>query len=644
MSQNYLPSPCVPVHRPAATADFSSGLKKVIQLKIVNAVMASVLLLTGLIYKRAFPDQIQVADLLLFLAALSVFLPILISGIKGFFVKDNRFMTEQLVMFASIALMVNGDMAAATVIPIIMVIGHVLEEKSIIGVEEAINSLKQLGSRKAHLLSDGNESEVDIPALKMGNILVVYPGETVPIDGIVQMGQSLVNQAHVTGESAPVEVESGSELFAGTININGKLTMKVTRTADNTLLSNIVSLLEEAGNTKVPVVKIIEKYLDLYFPAVIMVAALTLFLTHEISRLVTVLVISCPCSFILASPSAMIAALVLASRKGIMIRNSTFVEGLADIDTLIFDKTGTITSGFYQILDVFPHDSVEKDEVLATAAICASGSIHPVSQAITRYCEEKNIGYLTAENQDELHGKGVKAESGGISFMLGKAEWVFAELNLEIPQDPADESVSSVWVASNKRIIGKITLADLPRPEFHDILADCRSLGIKELILLTGDKKAVASKIGELFKFDLVKAECLPQDKLEFVQSCKKDNKKVMFIGDGINDALALKASDIGVSIGNIGADIAIQSSDITIKSESLIHLPFMFKLSKRIHRTINQNILIGTGFSLSMIGLATFGVITPVWGAVAHNIGTFFVLVNSARLLNKRQDWLQEN
>ena len=347
MSQNYLPLIPTPVCRSAAaTSDFSSGLKNVIRLKIVNAVMASVLLLTGLIYKRAFPDQIQIADLLLFFAALSVFLPILISGIKGFFVKDNRFMTEQLVMFASIALMVNGDMAAATIIPIIMVIGHVLEEKSIIGVEEAINSLKQLGSRKAHLLGEDNEIEVDIPTLKPGDILVIYPGETVPIDGIVQKGQSLVNQAHVTGESAPVEVESGSELFAGTININGKLTMEVSRTADNTLLSNIVSLLEEAGNTKIPVVKIIEKYLDLYFPAVIMVAALTLFLTHDISRLVTVLVISCPCSFVLASPSAMIAALVLASRKGIMIRNSTFVEGLADIDTLIFDKTGTITSGF----------------------------------------------------------------------------------------------------------------------------------------------------------------------------------------------------------------------------------------------------------------------------------------------------------
>lgn len=622
------------------SSDFSVGLKRVIQLKIVNAVMATVLLLTGLVYKRAFPDQVQVGDLLLFLAAFSVFLPIVISGIKGFFVKDNRFMTEQLVMFASIALMVNGDLAAATVIPIIMVIGHILEEKSIIGVEEAISSLKKLGARKAHLLKDGNEIDAEITSLKVGDRLMIYPGETVPIDGTVHQGESLVNQAHVTGESAPAEVERGSELFAGTININGKLCIEVSRTAGNTLLSNIVALLEEAGSTKIPVVKIIEKYLDLYFPAVIMVAAITLFLTHEISRLVTVLVISCPCSFVLASPTAMIAALVLASRKGIMIRNSTFVEGMADVDTLIFDKTGTITSGFYQLVDVIPHGMSEKKEVVAAAAICASGSIHPVSQAIVRYCEEFDIGYLKADNQSELHGRGVKAVSCETTYLLGKADWVFAEIGQVVPEQPENEAVSTVWVAADNKILGQINLADVPRPEFHRILDDCRSIGIKELILLTGDKKAVAARIGEMFSFDLIKAECLPQDKLEFVQSCKKAEKKVMFIGDGINDALALKASDVGVAIGSSGADIAIQSSDITIRSDSLANIPFMFRLSKRIHRTINQNILIGTGFSLLMIGLATFGVITPVWGAIAHNLGTFFVLVNSARLLNKKQNW----
>ncbi len=620
--------------------DQTGGLRKIVRLKIINAVLASVLLFSGLIYKEVFTNQPQVGDLLLLLAAVSVFLPIMVNGIKGFFVADNQFMTEQLVMFASIALVINGDLAAATVIPIIMVIGHILEEKSIIGVEEAIDSLRKLSSKRAHLLAGGKEEDIDIATLKVNDRVKIYPGETVPIDGKVIKGQSLVNQAHVSGESAPVEVEVGSELYAGAINLNGSIELEVTRTAGNTLLSNIVALLKEAENTKVPVIKIIEKYLDMYFPAVIIVAAATLFLTHDLTRMITVLVISCPCAFVLASPTAMIAALVIASRKGIMIRNSGFVEGLADIDTLILDKTGTVTSGVYQVVDVFPEKMNEKTEVVASAAVCAGGSIHPVSQAILRYCEEKNIGYIKADSQSELHGKGVEAECDGTIYRLGKAAWVFPELGLPIPAESLDDSFSSVWISAGREILGRITLADLPRPEFREIIDNCRELGVREFILLTGDKKSVAEKIGELFDFDLIKAECLPQDKLDFVQKCKEDEKKVMFLGDGINDALALKASDIGVAICNTGADIAVQSSDITMKSESLMHIPFMFRLSKRIHRTINQNVLIGTGFSLIMIGLATFGIITPVLGAIAHNIGTFFVLINSARLMSKNQVW----
>ncbi|MEW6709798.1 MAG: cation-translocating P-type ATPase [Candidatus Riflebacteria bacterium] len=621
---------------PIDSSDYTGGLGKIVQLKIVNALLAMVFLAAGFIFKQAFPDQTQVGDLLIFIAAISVFIPILINGLKGFFEKTNRFMTEQLVMFATLALMVSGEMLAATIIPIIMVIGHILEEKSIIGIEEAINSLKNLASKLAHRLSDGKETDVAITELKINDHVVIYPGETVPIDGRVIKGQSMVNQAHLTGESSPVEVAKDSEIFAGTINLNGKLLIEVGRTSENTLLHNIASLLDEAGRTKIPAIKMIEKYLDLYFPTVIMVAASALFLTHEISRLVTVLVISCPCSFVLASPTAMIAALVVASRKGIMIRNSTFLESISEVDTMIFDKTGTITSGIFEVIDVFPEKMNEKDEVLAAAAVCASGSMHPVSQAIVRLCEEKNLGYLKAERQMELHGKGVLAESGDIQFRLGKAQWIFPELGLKPPHEDPEDNSSAVWVSSGNRILGKITLADLPRKELQTVLQESREKGVKEMVLLTGDKSNVAGQIGRLFNFDLVKAECLPQDKLDFVQACKKQGKKVMFIGDGINDALALKASDIGIAFGPGGADIAIQSSDVTLRDDSLIHIPFMFSLSRRILRTIHQNVIIGAGFSLIMIILASAGMITPIWGAIAHNFGTLFVIVNSARILNK--------
>jgi P-type E1-E2 ATPase len=332
----------------------------------------------------------------------------------------------------------------------------------------------------------------------------------------------------------------------------------------------------------------------------------------------------------------MIAALVIASRKGIMIRNSSFVETLANIDTIIFDKTGTVTTGSYQIVDLVPENNVSESELVSAAAVCATGSMHPVSQAIARYALENSINVNKAESQQELHGKGVEANFNKTSYLLGRSEWISEKINRKFSGDLSND-LSTVWVAVDKKLLGRITLADLPRPEFKDIMAECRKQNIKEIFLLTGDRKMVAEKIGKLFSFDLIQAECLPQHKLDFVQKCKEQGKKVMFVGDGINDALALKASDVGVAIGVGGSDIAIQSSDITLKSESLASIPFMFRLSRKIHRTINQNILIGTGFSLLMITMATLGIITPVWGAISHNLGTLFVLINSASLLSKK-------
>jgi Cd2+/Zn2+-exporting ATPase len=619
---------------------FDSGLKTIVQLKIVNAVIATVFLLTGMVYRKFFPQQAQVGELLSLIAALSVFIPVFINAVKGFFVSESHFMTEQLVMFATLALIVNGDLEVATLIPIIMVVGHLLEEKSIIGVEEAINTLRKLSSNKAHLLIGDEEKTIEISELKINDKVVIYPGETVPVDGTVVKGASLIDQAHVTGESAPAEVESGNQIFAGTMNINGKLVVEVNRTADNTLLSNIVALLEKAGSSKTPIIKIIEKYMDLYFPAVIMIAAITLFVTHDISRLVTVLVISCPCAFVLASPSAMIAALVLASRRGIMIRNSAFVEAVAGIDTLVFDKTGTITSGIFQVVNLHPESGVSEKELLQAAGLCATGSMHPVSKAVSRYLEEAKFQIPAADSQEELHGKGVRARAQGSTYLLGKEKWVWQETGVSGNSNHQDNSFSTVWVALDQKILGCFTMADLPRPELKKVLAESREAGVEKLVLLTGDKKAVGEKIGRMFGFDYIESECLPQHKLDLIKKMQNEGHRVMFIGDGINDALALKAGDIGVAIGQTGADIAIQSSDITLKNDQLTSLPFLFKLSRAIHLIINQNIIIGTGFGLVMISMATLGVITPVWGAIAHNLGTFFVLVNSARLLREKPEF----
>ncbi len=620
-------------HSSAGHHNHSVGLNRILQLKLVNSILAAVLLVAGLVYESFFPEQQQVAQIILALAAMAVALPVFYGGIRGMFDRDGHFMTEQLVSLAILASMIEGNFTVAAVIPIILVFGHLLEEKSIMGIEEAIASLKKLHSRQARLLQQGEEKMVEPEHLEIDDLVVCYPGEILPADGTVCEGDSLINQAPITGESVPVEAFAGVGVFAGTVNLSGRIVIKVNRLAGETLFNKIVHLLEEAEQSKAPIVKIVEKYLSLYFPFVIMVAAITLFVTSDVSRAITILVISCPCALILASPTAMIASLVTASRLGIMIKNTAFLELLAEVDTLIFDKTGTVTYGRLDLQEIRPMPGIDSQHLLERAAFCASGSIHPVSASIRSYVHEKGVKSSIPSRQQELHGRGVMAEEGGRKYYLGKLSWIREETGVELPEQQSNGH-TSVWVADEKTVLGEIIFYDRPRPEMQEAIASCRSAGICNVYLLTGDKKEIGENIGQSLGADGIICECLPQDKLDFVNKKKEEGCRVMFVGDGINDALALKASDVGVAIARGGSDIAIQNSDITLNSDSLLNLPQMFRLSEKTRTIINQNILIGTGFSLLMMGIAAAGLISPVTGAITHNLGSIFVVLNSARML----------
>lgn len=616
----------------------SVGLNNILKLRLTNSVFAIVLLISGLIYQFIYPEQQQMSQVILALAAIIVSIPVFWSGIVGLFSKESKFMTEQLVSLAILAAMMQKDFVVATVIPVILVFGHFLEEKSIMGIEEAIASLKKLNSHDATVLKDGKEVHVDLSKLAVNDIVVCYPGETIAADGAIIEGDSSVNQAPITGESLPVDVFSGKSVFAGTINISGKLLIKVAKISSESQFNKIVTLLKDAEKSKAPIVKIIEKYLDLYFPLVIMVAAITLFVTGDINRAVAILVLSCPCALILASPTAMIAALVNASRFGIMIKNTAFLEILSEIDTMVFDKTGTVTFGRLELEKINAMPGISEEELLKQASYCASGSQHPVSTAIIAYMHKNNIDISVITGQQEKHGKGVLAEIEGKKYFLGKQSWICEETGIAKVESSGSDAGISVWVADNQRILGQIFFTDKPRPEMKDAIEQVRKLGVKHFVLLTGDKKQIGQTIGDQLGFDEVIAECLPDDKLNFINSKKKENHKVMFVGDGVNDALALKASDAGVAIAHGGSDIAIQNADIALNSDTMSNLPRMFTLSNQTRNVINQNILIGTGFSVFMMLLAAAGFISPVFGALAHNLGPVFVVLNSARLLKGEQ------
>ena len=612
----------------------SVGLNSILKLRLNNSIFAIVLLISGGIYKLIYPEQEQMSQVILALASVIVAIPVFWSGLVGLFSKESKFMTEQLVSLAILAAMMQQDFVVATIIPIILVFGHFLEEKSIMGIEEAIASLKKLNSRDAIVLKDGKEIHVELADLKLDDTVISYPGETISSDGIVIEGDSSINQAPITGESLPVDAYPGSKVFAGTINLSGKLLIKVTAISQNSIFHKIVTMLKEAEKSKAPIVKIIEKYLDLYFPFVIMIAAITLFVTSDINRAVAILVLSCPCALVLASPTAMIAALVKASKYGIMIKNTAFLEILSDIDTMVFDKTGTVTFGKLEIEHICPQPDIDETELLKTASICASGSHHPVSSAIIDYMYENKIDISIHTGQQEIHGMGVKTEIDGTIYYLGRQSWICKDSGLTPIESKTSESSITVWVATNKKILGQLFFSDKPRPEMKEALSTIKNLGVKTFVLLTGDKKEIGDKIGNELGFDEVISECVPQDKLDYINSVKELNHKVMFVGDGINDALALKASDCGVAIAHGGSDIAIQNADIALNGNTVSNLPQMFTLSKLTKSIINQNILIGTSFSIFMMILASAGFISPIYGAILHNLGSVFVVLNSARLL----------
>jgi Cd2+/Zn2+-exporting ATPase/Cu+-exporting ATPase len=352
------------------------------------------------------------------------------------------------------------------------------------------------------------------------------------------------------------------------------------------------------------------------------------------SRAITVLVVSCPCAFVLSSPAAMIAALAVASRFGILIKNTQFLEKLAEVDTLVLDKTGTITLGELEVVEVRPSDGVNAEGLLKVAATAAAGSRHPVSRAIFREAEKRGHTLQRATDVNEVPGKGLLAHSGGDTVALGRKQWLLDE-GFKVPEGSSISHTGPVvWVATKEQNLGALLLADRPRPEVKETLSRLKRMGFSRITMLTGDRKTVAEALAGDLRLDAVSSELLPEQKLDAVREEKARDRTVMVVGDGINDALALAAGDVGVAMGAMGSEVAIQSSDIALMHNNLGRLATAVGLSRETRKTINMNIFAGAGFSILMLGLAALGVIAPLAGALLHNVGALFVVFNSARLL----------
>ncbi|MHC4377509.1 MAG: heavy metal translocating P-type ATPase [Planctomycetota bacterium] len=604
-----------------------------IRAELLPLLFGAGLLVLGQVYRWLQPDQAEVATIMEAVAALTVGLPIFRHAWTGFLAKPTHSVTEQLVSIAILAAMATGDFVTATLVPLFMELGHLFEERSSRGARAAIDGIRSLhASRATQVDGDGNETEVDPASLKAGDEVLVRPGEVIPVDGEVTSGRSSVDQAPITGESHYEEVGPGSQVYSGTVNLDGLLRLRTVQTGGQTVLGRVLKLLQEVERSKNPIIRLLERYATVYLPLVLAIAAVTLFATADLERAIAILIVSCPCALVLAGPAAMVASMTAATRLGVLIKSAGFLEAATEIRTLVLDKTGTVTSGSLTVTDVAVVGSdTETDDVLLAAARCGTGSLHPVSRAAVERARAQGLAVPESEAITEVPGEGVRAVGQGGTFRLGRLTWLAAEGVSVAGVD--DRPAPGAWVARDGVLLGYLALEDRPRREAREALDELRSLGVERLILLTGDRESAAVKVADELGFDQVVAEVLPQEKLDLVRK-EQEQGPVMMVGDGVNDALALSGADVGVAIGARVSEVALGGADVAVASGDLSRLPKLLRLADATRWTIVLNALLGTGFSLAMIGLAAVGLISPLLGAFLHNAGSLVVIANSSRLV----------
>jgi len=579
------------------------------------------------------PSQTDVAELVAGVAALLVAVPALAAAWHSLRFPDLHGITDQLIALALIAAWAAGDLITAALLPLVMTLGHILEERSLLGSQEAIRALSKLTQVKTRrLLANGEVEEVTTQALRAGDLIDLRAGDLIPADGVVQSGSSSVDTASITGESVPVEVEPGQEVCSGSINGDGHMVVKLTRVGGESTLGRVIALLQDAERAKPPVTRLLERYAERYMVLVLLIAAGTWFATSNTIAALAVLVASCPCALVLAAPATSVAAIAVASRHGILVKGAAFLENLATVDAVVFDKTGTVTVGHLQVVEARPEPGVDARELKALAGNLASASNHPVSRALATLAEP---GRQALEEIKEQRGLGVVGRMGRETVGLGRAE-LFKELGVAI-SDPPDHDGPIVGVARGGKFLGWMLLADEPRPEARAAVDELRELGLRRQVLLTGDRKPVARRIAEFLGLPNVYAEALPAQKMTYVLDEIKSGYRPMVVGDGINDSLALKVGAVGIAMGARGTDVALASADLVLMTNDLRRLGTCIRLSRRCRRTIYANVGIGLGWTVVIVAIAAVGGLGAsgaIIAALLHNASTLVVMANAGRLL----------
>ncbi|HMI96375.1 MAG TPA: cation-translocating P-type ATPase, partial [Micropepsaceae bacterium] len=580
------------------------------------------------------PDQQDVAELVAGIAAILVAVPALTAAWRSLRHPNLHGIMDQLIALALLAAWAAGDLIIAALLPLVMTLGHVLEERSLLGSQEAIRALSRLTQTKARrFLPYGGIEEISAQALRIGDRIEVRAGDLVPADGLVETGLSSVDTASITGESVPIEVQPGAEVFNGSINLDGHLVVRIIRVGAQTTLGRVVSLLREAEQAKPPVTRLLERYSERYLILVLLLAAGTWFISGSTAIMLTVLVASCPCALVLAAPATSIAAISVASRHGILVKGAAFLETLATVDAVAFDKTGTVTVGHLHLIDAKAEPGVAKQKLIELAAALGSTSNHPISRALALRAEEGQR--LIIEDIKETRGLGVIAREGHDTVAMGRAA-LFEQLGIPVSAPPNHDGPIT-GVSRGSKFLGWLLFADEPRPEAKDAIADLKKLGLQRQMLITGDRWPAARRIASVLNIPEVHAELLPAQKMQCVLDEVAAGYRPLVVGDGINDALALKAGAVGIAMGGQGTDVALASADLVLMTNDLRRLGTCIRLSRRCRRTIYANVTLGLIWTIAIVALALTGALGASGALVAallQNFSSILVMINAGRLL----------
>jgi Cd2+/Zn2+-exporting ATPase len=555
-----------------------------------------------------------------------------------------------LMVIAVVGAAAIGEWFEAATVAFLFALSLALESWSVGRARRAIAALLNLTPPTAHkLLPDGGEAEVSVSELGIGDSFLVRGGERIPIDGRVVTGSSAVNQAPITGESVPVEKAEGADVYAGTINGDGLLTVEATRAPEDTTLARIIRMVEEAHARRAPSEQWVEKFARIYTPAV-MVLALFVFIVPPLLlgglwvdwlyRALVLLVIACPCALVISTPVSIVASLAASARAGVLVKGGAYIELPARLKAIAMDKTGTITRGEPVVVRVVPLGGHDEAELLARAAALEARSTHPLATAVMRYAEAKNIKPEAADDVEVLKGKGLTGTFNGETFWLGSHRYV-VERGQETPEttreaEALEANGKTVLVVGNRRhVCGLIAVADTIRPEAREIVAELHRAGIERVVMLTGDNRATAEAIAKQVGIDEVHAELLPEDKVREIERLVQQYRIVAMVGDGVNDAPALARSSLGIAMGAIGSDAAIETADIALMTDDISRLPWLVRHSARTLSVIRQNVVFSLGVK-AVFFILTFAGMASLWGAIAADVGaSLLVVFNALRLLN---------